>query len=180
MAYSNAVLLRAKARLEEDNRKKQAEYQAHLANVYSRRPRVREIDREYVGMEPDPPALSSWTLRAVYSTRAKTIRIVNMNEPDAFRAIRERLEAFSKNQLGVWALQYSRDKLVELAEDGDLKCGCREGETARYDFEFRGDAVRIFCHTCGYETFVPMASTLAANAFLHTDRLILEPPGEKT
>ena len=78
---------------------------------------VREIDREYVGVEPDPPALLSWTLRAVYSTRAKTIRIVNIQEPAPFRAIREKLEAFSKNQLGVWALQYSRDKLVELAEE---------------------------------------------------------------
>ncbi len=45
MAYTSAVLARAKARLEEDNRKKQAEYQAHLANVYRQRPRVKEIDR---------------------------------------------------------------------------------------------------------------------------------------
>lgn len=78
---------------------------------------IREIDREYIGVEPDPPALSSWTLKVVYSTRARTIRIVNMHEPEAFRAIREKLEAFSKNQLGVWALQYSRDKLISLAED---------------------------------------------------------------
>ena len=40
-----------------------------------------------------------------------------MQEPEAFRAIREKLEAFSKNQLGVWALQYSRDKLISLAEE---------------------------------------------------------------
>ena len=78
---------------------------------------IREIDREYIGVEPDPPALSSWTLRVVYSTRARTIRIVNVHEPEAFRAISEKLEAFSKNQLGVWALQYSRDKLISLAED---------------------------------------------------------------
>ena len=78
---------------------------------------IREIDREYVGVEPDPPALSSWTLRVVYSTRARTIHIENMQEPEAFRAVREKLEAFSKNQLGVWALQYSRDKLIELAEE---------------------------------------------------------------
>ena len=78
---------------------------------------IREIDREYIGDEPDPPALSSWTLKVVYSTRARTIRIVNMQEPEAFRTIREKLEAFSKNQLGVWALQYSRDKLIALAEE---------------------------------------------------------------
>ena len=78
---------------------------------------MREIDREYVGVDPDPPALMSWTLRVVYSTRSRTIRIVNMQEPEPFRMIREKLEAFSKNQLGVWALQYSRDKLVGLAEE---------------------------------------------------------------
>ncbi len=77
---------------------------------------LREIDREYIGMEPDPPALSSCVLHVVYTTRARTIRIVNMQEPEAFRQLREKIEAFSKNQLGVWALQYSRDKLIELAE----------------------------------------------------------------
>ena len=78
---------------------------------------VREIEREYIGVDPEPPALSSWTLKVVYSTRSRTIRIVNMAEPEAFRIIREKLEAFSKNQLGVWALQYSRDKLIALCEE---------------------------------------------------------------
>ena len=78
---------------------------------------LREIDRAYEGVEPDPPALESWTLRVVYSTRVRTIRIVNTQEPEAFRAVREKLETFSKNQLGVWALQYSREKLVALAEE---------------------------------------------------------------
>ena len=78
---------------------------------------LREIDREYVGQEPDPPTLKSWTLKVVYATRSRTVKIVNTQEPEAFRAIRERLEAFSKNQLGIWALQYSRDKLIAFAEE---------------------------------------------------------------
>jgi pSer/pThr/pTyr-binding forkhead associated (FHA) protein len=78
---------------------------------------LRDIDREYVGVEPDPPALESWRLKVVYSTRARTIRIVNTREPEAFRQIREKLETFSKNQLGIWAIQYSREKLIELAEE---------------------------------------------------------------
>ena len=78
---------------------------------------IRDIDREYVGVEPDPPALESCTLKVVYSSRVRKIRIVNAPEPEAFRAVRERIETFSKNQLGVWALQYSRDKLISLAED---------------------------------------------------------------
>lgn len=78
---------------------------------------LREIDREYAGVEPDPPALVSWTLKAVYSSRARTVKIVNTQEPEAFRSVRERLEAFSKNQLGIWALQYPREKLIALAEE---------------------------------------------------------------
>ena len=78
---------------------------------------LREIDRAYEGILPDPPALESWTLKVVYATRARVVRILNTQEPEAFRAIREKLETFSKNQLGVWALQYSRDKLVALAEE---------------------------------------------------------------
>jgi len=89
---------------------------AELAEILSWKS-IREIDREYAGVEPDPPALNSWTLKAVYSTRARTVKIVNMQEPEAFRAVREKLEAFSKNQLGVWALQYSREKLIALAEE---------------------------------------------------------------
>ena len=59
---------------------------------------LREVDREYVGVEPDPPALTSLTLKVVYTTRARSIRIVNTPEPEAFRAIRENLEAFMKNE----------------------------------------------------------------------------------
>ena len=78
---------------------------------------IRDIDREYIGVEPDPPALESWALKVVYTTHVRRVTIVNAPEPEAFRAIREKLEAFSKNQLGVWALQYSRDKLVSLADE---------------------------------------------------------------
>ena len=91
---------------------------------------IRPIDREYVGVAPEPPELDSWSLKVVYSNRARTVKVVNTQEPEAFRAIREKLETFSKNQLGVWALQYSRDKLVELAqaaiEQAQAKWGDRD------------------------------------------------------
>lgn len=78
---------------------------------------LRTIDREYIGIEPDPPALKSWTIKAVFDTHVRTIRVVNTAEPEVFRMIRERLEAFSKNELGIWAIQYSREKLVQLARE---------------------------------------------------------------
>jgi len=78
---------------------------------------IKDLDREYAGEEPDPPALTSWTLRLVYSNRARSVRVINTQEPEAFRTIREKLEAFSKNELGLWAIQYSREKLISLAEE---------------------------------------------------------------
>lgn len=45
MAYTNTVLTRARARLRQENERKQAEYAAHLAEAYRLRPRLREIDR---------------------------------------------------------------------------------------------------------------------------------------
>ena len=76
---------------------------------------LREFDREYVGPEPDVPSFTSWRLKVVYTTAARSVRIVNTQEPEAFRAIREKLEAFSKNELGIHAIQYPREKLVEFA-----------------------------------------------------------------
>lgn len=77
--------------------------------------KLREIDREFAGPEPDPPALDSFDLNVVYDTRAWRVRVLNTQEPEAFRAIREKLEAFSKSELGIWAIQYPREKLIELA-----------------------------------------------------------------
>ena len=46
MNYSSDVLRRAQRRLDEDNRKKQAENEENLRRAYALRPRLREIDRE--------------------------------------------------------------------------------------------------------------------------------------
>ena len=87
--------------------------------------KLRKLDDTYVGLEPDPPALDSWELKVVYDKGEKSIKVVNTAEPEAFQTIREKLEAFSKSELGIWAVQYSRAKLVELAtkavELGDVK-----------------------------------------------------------
>ncbi len=66
-----------------------------------------------------------------------------------------------------------RFMLAELKEDGDIICGCTDGEPD-CDFEFKGDSVLIYCKKCHFEKRIPMSSTLAANAFLHTDKLILD------
>lgn len=88
---------------------------------------VMAMDNEYVGIEPDPPALESMVLKVVYSSRVKRIAIINSQEPELFMALREKLESFSKSELGVWAIAYSRERLIELAEDA-LKLGDQKWE----------------------------------------------------
>ena len=87
--------------------------------------KVKELDRDYVGVEPDPPAVDSQKLKVVYSTDVREVSVVNADEPEAFAAIREKLESFSKSELGVWAISYPRERLIELAEEsvrlGDAK-----------------------------------------------------------
>ena len=57
MAYTNTILNRARARLREDNERKRAEYEDHLAKAYSLRPRLREIDRALRGTSAQVAAL---------------------------------------------------------------------------------------------------------------------------
>ena len=54
---------------------------------------------------------------AAIGKKAHTCRVVNRQEPDTFKALREKLETFSKNELGIWAIQFSADKLTALARD---------------------------------------------------------------
>ncbi len=78
---------------------------------------VSALARETRGIEPDPPALESLVLKVVYATDVREASVINADESEAFAAIREKLEAFSKSELGVWAIAYSRARLVELAEE---------------------------------------------------------------
>ena len=124
--------------------------------------RLREFDHEYLGETPDPPALESWTLRTVYDSRVKCVRVVNTAEPDNFRAIREKLEAFSKNQLGVWALQYSREKLIALAEDA-IKLAKAKWEDRDVRYGNLHEAVATFKEAIFYlETVNPKPDCITA------------------
>lgn len=90
------------------------------------------LDGHYVGPDGDPPELRSWTLKVVYTDKVRTFSIVNTQEPEAFRRVREKLEAFTKNELGIWAIQRSRADLVksaaEIAEAGRMKWEERDVE----------------------------------------------------
>ena len=75
------------------------------------------LDKSYTGFAAKPNTLNEWTLTCVIGKNAHTCRVTNRTEPDAFRALREKLETFSKNELGIWAIQFSADKLTELSQN---------------------------------------------------------------
>lgn len=64
-----------------------------------------------------PELHNSWELTLLIGDRIKRCRVVNRVEPAEFQAVRERLETFGKNELGIWAIQFSREKLIALADD---------------------------------------------------------------
>ena len=75
------------------------------------------LEKSYSGFAAKPNTLNEWTLTCVIGKKAQTCHVVNRLEPDSFRALREKLETFSKNELGIWAIQFSSDKLIELARN---------------------------------------------------------------
>lgn len=65
------------------------------------------------------PRQNTWRsvrISALYGSRAATVEVRNRTEPANVKALRERLEAFGRNELGLWAFAFGRDKLVEMAE----------------------------------------------------------------
>lgn len=84
-----------------------------------------KLDREYTGVPLQAGTLKSYVLRVVRGSRVFSVSIENAVEPDAFRSVRAQLETFSKNELGMWAIQFSAEKLVSMSAEsrraGDAK-----------------------------------------------------------
>lgn len=75
------------------------------------------LDKAYTGFAARPNELNQATITAVVGIKAHTSRVTNRQEPEGFSRLREKLETFSKNELGIWAIQYSTEKLTELAQN---------------------------------------------------------------
>ncbi len=74
------------------------------------------LDETYAGV-PRDGIWDTFDIQVVIDQRAHRCRVSNRVEPEAFKDIRERLETFGKNELGIWAIQFSRERLIELADD---------------------------------------------------------------
>jgi hypothetical protein len=76
-----------------------------------------KLDPTYSGINSRPGALDLWDLTVVVGRHVQHCRVANRLEPEVFRAVREKLETFGQNELGLWAIQFSHDKLVTKATE---------------------------------------------------------------
>ena len=76
-----------------------------------------DLNDEYRGVQPN--LLEQWDLTVTLGRRSKRVLVSNRVEPDAFVNVRQSVEAFGKNELGLWDLQYPAEKLVEMAAAAD-------------------------------------------------------------
>jgi len=77
-----------------------------------------ELRNEYAGVQPD--ALHQWDLSITINRQTHSVRVRNRPEPEEFKDLREEIEVFGKNELGLWAIQFSTSKLIEMSENAYL------------------------------------------------------------
>ena len=75
-----------------------------------------KLEKEYVG-PARPGELARYEFRISRGGNSYTFLVENAPEPGAFRETRLALETFSQNELGVWAIQYSGEKLTEMSQE---------------------------------------------------------------
>jgi len=104
---------------------------------------LEKLAREYAGPDSEPPVLKSCSVEYTLDGRTRQVAAINTPAPEALRQFREKLETFAKNELSIWALEYSADKLLEMAHSA--------AQSARTKYEDRDvrygnlhDAIRNF------------------------------------
>lgn len=77
------------------------------------------LEKEYSGI-PRPGELNRYELRIARGTVVFSCVVENTTEPAAFKSVRLALESFSQNELGIWAIQYSSEKLAEMSMEARM------------------------------------------------------------
>jgi len=76
------------------------------------------LDENYQGIQPDMYNL--WDLTVTVGKRTHGTKVLNRVEPEIFKTVREILEEGGKNELGLWAIQFSPETLLAMANDAYL------------------------------------------------------------
>lgn len=79
------------------------------------------LDASYQGLQPDAHNLAD--LEITIGPRSRRSVVLNRIEPDEFKHVREMIEEFAKNELGLITISLSPEKLLELA-----RAACLQGQ----------------------------------------------------
>lgn len=77
------------------------------------------LQDEYEGLQPD--ILEQWDLSVTVGKDTKRTVVRNRLEPPVFEEVRQMIEECARNELGIWALQYTSEELKEMAERAYLQ-----------------------------------------------------------
>lgn len=67
-----------------------------------------------------PNTWEHYDLTVVLGRSVHRVRVTNRSEPDIFRQVRERIETFVRNELGLWAVEFPSERLEQMAHDAFL------------------------------------------------------------
>ncbi|MBR1871010.1 MAG: hypothetical protein IJ802_04215, partial [Kiritimatiellae bacterium] len=91
---------------------------ARLAEILGGR-EFRALDKFYGGKTARENSVKSVKVRIVTDEGTFETVAENALEPRALVEMRERLETFAQSELGIWAIQYSQEKLLELSRQSE-------------------------------------------------------------
>ena len=77
-----------------------------------------ELDEVYEGVNPN--VVEQRTITITIGQETWQTRVINRVEPDVFTVVRQKLEDFGRVELGLWAIQFSTEKLLAMANDAYL------------------------------------------------------------
>ena len=80
---------------------------------------VLSLDENYEGIA-SPGQATEYDLAIAIGNDVGRVRVSNRAEPEEFRDAREKIETFVRNELGLWAVEYSTEQLCEMAQDNLL------------------------------------------------------------
>jgi hypothetical protein len=75
-----------------------------------------KLEKDYSGAAR-PGELTRYGMRVARGAAVFSCTVENSQEPDAFKEVRLALETFSQNELGIWAIRYSGEKLAEMSRE---------------------------------------------------------------
>ena len=109
-----------------------------------------ELDASYRGGDPDSEnELNFWRIRMIRGTEIKDVLVENAQEPEAFAMLRDALETFSRNELGIWAVQYSNEKLTEMSAEAE-SLGDKNFEERDVEYGNLSKAVKCYKEAISY------------------------------